>query len=208
MIADAKARGHDVDCDAYPYAAGSNPLKNLLPQWVQSGGVPAMLERLTAARHARENPRRHRARRPQQLGPHPVVGLRADLDLAAPAAIRRPHHRAARRRARQGSDPIDTLCDYLADDQGATRVLVTSISEDDIERHRRLADGARRLRRQLRRALRHGRQGHAASALLRHLPAHHRPLRARARRAAARACDPQDDRRDRARAQAQGPRAA
>ena len=32
------------------------------------------------------------------------------------------------------ADPVDTLCDYLADDQGATRVLVTSISEDDIER--------------------------------------------------------------------------
>src|ERR1700726_3598839 len=29
MIADAKARGVDVDCDSYPYAAGSNPLKNL-----------------------------------------------------------------------------------------------------------------------------------------------------------------------------------
>ena len=34
--------------------------------------------------------------------------------------------------AERGADPIDTLCDYLADDQGATRVLVTSISEDDI----------------------------------------------------------------------------
>ena len=33
----------------------------------------------------------------------------------------------------RGQDPVDTLCDYLADDQGATRVLVTSISEDDIE---------------------------------------------------------------------------
>src|SRR5436309_2123572 len=46
MIADAKEHGLDVDCDAYPYAAGSDPLKNLLPQWVQSGGAPAMLERL------------------------------------------------------------------------------------------------------------------------------------------------------------------
>src|SRR4029079_5010314 len=32
----------------------------------------------------------------------------------------------------QGRDPIDTLCQYLLDDKGATRVLVTSISEDDI----------------------------------------------------------------------------
>ena len=52
MIADAQAHGLDIDCDAYPYAAGSNPLKNLLPQWVQSGGVPAMLERLKEKRHA------------------------------------------------------------------------------------------------------------------------------------------------------------
>jgi N-acyl-D-amino-acid deacylase len=34
----------------------------------------------------------------------------------------------------RNEDPVDTLCDYLADDRGATRVLVTSISEDDIER--------------------------------------------------------------------------
>jgi N-acyl-D-aspartate/D-glutamate deacylase len=34
--------------------------------------------------------------------------------------------------AERGADPVDTLCDYLADDRGATRVLVTSISEDDI----------------------------------------------------------------------------
>ena len=35
MIEAARVRGLDVDCDAYPYTAGSNPLKNLLPQWVQ-----------------------------------------------------------------------------------------------------------------------------------------------------------------------------
>jgi N-acyl-D-amino-acid deacylase len=45
-ITAAKARGLDVDCDSYPYAAGSNPLKNLMPQWVQAGGVEAMLARL------------------------------------------------------------------------------------------------------------------------------------------------------------------
>ena len=52
MIAAAKARGLDVDCNSYPYAAGSNPLKNLMPQWVQAGGVAAMLERLAAKRRA------------------------------------------------------------------------------------------------------------------------------------------------------------
>jgi N-acyl-D-amino-acid deacylase len=35
--------------------------------------------------------------------------------------------------AERGADPVDALADYLVEDQGATRVLVTSISEDDIE---------------------------------------------------------------------------
>jgi N-acyl-D-amino-acid deacylase len=131
MIADAKASGLDVDCDAYPYAAGSNPLKNLLPQWVQAGGVPAMLERLKLA----ETRTRIRAdvardglnnwgRIPSwdcvqiSISPHlPQFAGRTLLSLAT----------------ERGQDPVDTLCDYLADDQGATRVLVTSISEDDIE---------------------------------------------------------------------------
>ena len=34
--------------------------------------------------------------------------------------------------AERRQDPIDTVADYLVDDKGATRVLVTSISEDDI----------------------------------------------------------------------------
>ena len=132
MIADAKARGLDVDCDAYPYAAGSNPLKNLLPQWVQSGGVPAMIERLKK--------------------PETRVKIRADIERdglnnwgripswdcvqisISPHLPQYAGRTIATLAKERGQDPIDTLCDYLADDQGATRVLVTSISEDDIER--------------------------------------------------------------------------
>ena len=35
----ARSRGVRVDCDQYPYTAGSNPLRNLLPPWVQEGGM-------------------------------------------------------------------------------------------------------------------------------------------------------------------------
>jgi len=35
--------------------------------------------------------------------------------------------------AERRQDPIDTVADYLIDDGGATRVLVTSMSEDDIQ---------------------------------------------------------------------------
>jgi N-acyl-D-amino-acid deacylase len=132
MIADAKARGLDVDCDAYPYAAGSNPLKNLLPQWVQAGGVPSMLARLKepdTRKKIRTDIERdglnNWGRIPSwdcvQISISPHLPQHAGRTIGALAAER-------------AQDPVDTLCDYLADDHGATRVLVTSISEDDIER--------------------------------------------------------------------------
>jgi N-acyl-D-amino-acid deacylase len=130
MISRAKARGVEVDCDAYPYDAGSNPLKNLLQPWVQAGGVPAMLARL-AEPQTRERIRADIARDglnnwgriPSwdcvRISISPHLPQHAGRTIAALAAER-------------GADPIDVLCDYLVNDQGATRVLVTAISEDDI----------------------------------------------------------------------------
>jgi N-acyl-D-aspartate/D-glutamate deacylase len=130
MLAAARARGLAIDCDAYPYAAGSNPLKNLMPQWVQGGGQGPMLERLKL----KETRDRIRAdidrdglnnwgRIPSwecvQISISPNLPQYAGRTLGALAAER-------------GQDPIDTVCDYLIDDKAATRVLVTSISEDDI----------------------------------------------------------------------------
>ncbi len=41
-----RRRGVDVHCDQYPYDWGTNPLRFLLPTWLQEGGVEAMLERI------------------------------------------------------------------------------------------------------------------------------------------------------------------
>jgi N-acyl-D-amino-acid deacylase len=130
MIADAKARGLDIDCDSYPYAAGSNPLKNLLPQWVQAGGVPAMIERL-GDRKTREKIRGDIAR--DGLNNWGRIPSWDCVQISI--SPNQPHHAGrtiAALAAERGADPVDTLCDYLVEDQGATRVLVTSISEDDI----------------------------------------------------------------------------
>jgi N-acyl-D-amino-acid deacylase len=131
MIAEAKARGLDVDCDAYPYAAGSNPLKNLLPQWVQAGGVPAMLERLKEPQtrgKIRADIERDGLNNWGRIPSWDCVQISISPNL--PQFAGRTILSLATERKQ---DPIDTLCDYLAGDRGATRVLVTSISEDDIE---------------------------------------------------------------------------
>jgi N-acyl-D-aspartate/D-glutamate deacylase len=131
LLAAARARGLDIDCDFYPYTAGSNPLKNILPQWVQTGGVPAMLERLALpqtrarirddiARDGLNNWGRIPSWDCVQISVSPNTPQFAGRTIAALAA-------------ETGQDPIDRLCDYLIADKGATRVLVTSISEDDVE---------------------------------------------------------------------------
>jgi len=130
MIQVARAEGCDIDCDAYPYAAGANPLKNLLPPWVQIGGLDAMLARLmlpdTRNRIRREIDRdglNNWGRIPSwecvQISVSPHLPQHAGETVAALAAAR-------------GRDPIDLVCDYLIEDHGATRVLITSIAEEDI----------------------------------------------------------------------------
>jgi N-acyl-D-aspartate/D-glutamate deacylase len=130
MMADARARGLEIDCDAYPYTAGSNPLKNLMPQWVQGGGGDAMIARLKLpetrvriaqdiARDGLNNWGRIRSWDDVRISITPNLPQFAGRTIGELAAER-------------GQDPIDTVCDYLIDDKAATRVLVTSISEDDV----------------------------------------------------------------------------
>jgi N-acyl-D-amino-acid deacylase len=130
MIEAARVEGCDIDCDAYPYAAGANPLKNLLPPWVQVGGLEAMLARLalpeTRARVRTEIERdglNNWGRIPSwecvQISVSPQLPQYAGETIAALATAR-------------GRDPLDVICDYLIEDNGATRVLITSIGEADI----------------------------------------------------------------------------
>ncbi len=46
MIADAQAKGLNVNCDVYPYDAASTNFNSILPPWALEGGIEKMLERL------------------------------------------------------------------------------------------------------------------------------------------------------------------
>jgi N-acyl-D-amino-acid deacylase len=130
MLEAARREGLAIDCDAYPYAAGSNPLKNLLPQWVQADGLEPLLARLGRA-ETRERIRaeikrdglNNWGRIPSwdsvQISISPHLPQHAGRTIGQMAAAR-------------GQDPIDVVCDYLIEDRCATRVLINSIAEEDI----------------------------------------------------------------------------
>jgi N-acyl-D-amino-acid deacylase len=129
-IAAARAEGCDIDCDAYPYTAGANPLKNLLPGWVQVGGNETMLARLTQP-EVRARIRTEIAERGLNNWGR-IPSWDAVQVSISPRLPETAGHTVASLAATRGCDPIDQICDHLIADNGATRVLVTSISEDDI----------------------------------------------------------------------------
>lgn len=45
-IANARARGEQVQANVYPYRAGQNDLATIIPPWAHEGGTQAMIERL------------------------------------------------------------------------------------------------------------------------------------------------------------------
>ena len=126
----ARARGVAIDADLYPYTAASNPLKNLMPPWLQEGGVGTMLDRLGQPEI--------RARIKDEVN---RSGLNNFGRIPSWEAIRvsispNQQHYGGRTMtdiaAERGTDPFDTVLDYIVEDRGQTRVLVDSISEDDV----------------------------------------------------------------------------
>src|SRR5829696_5142215 len=129
VVEAARMRGVDVHCDQYPYDTASNPLRFLLPPWIHEGGMDAMLARLADSYT--------RARIRQKLVESGFTNFGrlqswADIRIAnSPTAeAGRTIDELARER---GQDPLDVACDVIIPDRGATRILVRSMSEDDVK---------------------------------------------------------------------------
>jgi N-acyl-D-aspartate/D-glutamate deacylase len=129
-IVAARRRGLAVDCDAYPYDTASNPLRNLFPRWVMDGGIPAMLERLGRA-DVRARLRADIARDGlNNFGRIPSWDVvRVAVAPHLPDQAGRTLGEIARRR---GIDPLDAVCDFVIADRGETRILVTSMNDQDV----------------------------------------------------------------------------
>lgn len=129
-IETARGRGVRVDCDQYPYDTGTNPLRNLLPTWVQEGGVPAMIERLGQAAV--------RARIRQDIARHGLNNFGAIPSWDNVRVAVSPHlpehagHTLGDIARRRGIDPLDAVCDYVIADRGHTRILVRSMTDTDV----------------------------------------------------------------------------
>jgi N-acyl-D-aspartate/D-glutamate deacylase len=129
-LASARERGLPIDCDHYPYTTAVNPLRNILPAWVQQGGLARMLQRL-ADSAARDDIRREIAARGLNAFGH-ISSWDAVRITVSPAGSDEVGRTLADIAVRRDCDPIDALCAILVADGGATRGLITSMHEEDV----------------------------------------------------------------------------
>ena len=124
----ARSRGVDVHCDQYPYDTASNPLRFLLPPWIHEGGMEAMLARL-ADPYTRARIRQKLA----EIGFTNFGRLKSWADIRIANSPTAEAGKTIDDLARErGQDPLDVACDLIIADRGATRILVRSMSEDDV----------------------------------------------------------------------------
>ena len=132
----ARAAGGRVHHDAYPYAAGSTLLTQLLPPWVHDGGNEAIIARLGSADV--------RARIAADVAsglpgwPNYIVAT-GGWDGILIAAVVDPSLRwlegktVARAAAERDMDPLTLALDTMAADRGATMMIVSLMAEADVD---------------------------------------------------------------------------
>jgi N-acyl-D-aspartate/D-glutamate deacylase len=134
-IEQARARGVAAHADVYPYTAGSTYLSNLLPPWVQEGGKANMVERL------RDPTCRERIRDDMEHGlpgwSNQLKGAggweQVLLNSTALAENSRWQGLSVAEAAQQaGKDPLAFTLDLLAEEEGATTMIVFMMDEADV----------------------------------------------------------------------------
>jgi len=137
MIDQARAAGHDVLADQYPYTAGSTTLAAIMPKWAMQGGVEAMLARLADPET--------RARIRMEIAAPPPEARQAGAREFDPATIMiscipaGPNKRheglmLAEIAAARGEQPVDAALHLLQSERGGVQMIVFGMSEDDVRR--------------------------------------------------------------------------
>lgn len=131
----ARASGVEVTANTYAYTAWFNDMSAFIPPWAHDGGTAKMLERL-------RDPAQRAKIRADMLDPkgkwdnewQEIPGPDAVLVgvVQNPALLPLQGKRLSQIAEERRKDPIDTLMDILADDNGFTSCAVFGMSEPDV----------------------------------------------------------------------------
>ncbi|OGD48308.1 hypothetical protein A3K69_03935 [Candidatus Bathyarchaeota archaeon RBG_16_57_9] len=125
IVEEARGLGVDVTFDQYPYAASSTGLASILPMWVQEGGASRLLERL-------RNPQVR-----ERIRTEPTEEMEDWGRLVVVQAINSPGYEGLSLgdiAAREGVDPLDSMCDLLVREGTQVMIVLHEMVEEDVVR--------------------------------------------------------------------------
>lgn len=137
MINKARAEGYDIRANVYPYTAGQNDLRAIVPPWAHDGGNAKMLERL------RDPGLRPRLKKdilnglPNWYNHYLAVG--GDWSAMLLVNLSNPKNkpfigkRMSELIAARGGDPVDDLLDVLIEENGSVPAVYFHHSEPDMQ---------------------------------------------------------------------------
>ena len=136
MVNTARTEGHDIRAHVYPYTAGQNNLRSIIPPWAHDGGNDAMVGRL------RDPAQRERMKKdilnglPGWYNHYLAVGgdwsrmLLVGLSHASNTPF--VGKRMSELLAARGGDPVEGLFDVLIEEGGSVRTVFFHHQEEDM----------------------------------------------------------------------------
>ena len=131
IIEEARAQGLDATYDVYPYTAAGSHLAQLVPGWLQAGGVPAMLKRL------RDPIQRDRAKTDMRANGH-FGGLLWEFDTIVISEVKTEKNEQFVGKNIQeiadarGEDPIETYLALIDEEDSKVGAVFHNRVESDI----------------------------------------------------------------------------
>ncbi len=136
MVETARAEGHDIRAHVYPYTAGQNNLRSIIPPWAHDGGNEAMLGRL------RDPVQRESMKKDILIGLpgwyNHYLAVGGDwsrmllVGLSRASNIRFVGKRMSELIAARGGDPVENLFDVLLEEGGSVRTVFFHHQEEDM----------------------------------------------------------------------------
>ncbi len=126
LMEQARQRGVEVNCDVYPYIAGSSTITTLLPTWILAGGVEKMLDRLKDKRTT------------QSIKREVAAGLMAGwhgIFIAECPSKKEYEGKSLEdilKETDRFDDPYEGLFDLLLEIEGNATIIVFLMDEDDV----------------------------------------------------------------------------
>jgi len=137
LIREARGQGYDIQANVYPYTAGQNNLRAIIPPWAHDGGNEKMLERLRAPALRTRMKRDILNGLPGWYNHYLAIGGDWNRILLVSLNSERNRRFTGKRMSElidaRGGDPLDVLFDVLLEENGSVPAVYFHHTEEDMQ---------------------------------------------------------------------------